>query len=63
MADQVLRDRQNRIIATIKTRHDGKLEGRDPRNKLVGTYDPKRDETRDAKNRVVGKGNLLATLL
>lgn len=63
MADQVLRDRLNRIIGTIKTLSDGRLEIRDPLNRPKGTYNPKTNETRDHLNRVVGKGNLLTTLL
>lgn len=63
MADQELRDRSNRLIGKIKQRSDGKMEGRDASNRLKGTYDPRTNETRDASNRVVGKGNLLATLI
>jgi len=63
MADQQLRDKMNRLIGTIKTHSDGKLEIRDDMNRLKGTYDPKSNETRDDMNRSVGKGNLLAMLL
>lgn len=63
MADQELRDRNNRLLGKIKTLSNGKLELRDPTNKLKGTYDPKKNETRDPSNRLVGKGNLLTTLL
>lgn len=63
MADQELRDKMNRLIGRIKQRSDGKLEIRDDMNRLKGTYDPKSNETRDGMNRIVGRGNLLATLL
>lgn len=63
MADQQLRDKLNRLIGTIKTRSDGKLEIRDNLGRLKGTYDPKRNETRDNLGRLVGKGNLLTSLL
>jgi hypothetical protein len=63
MADQELRDRNNRLIGKIKTLSNGKLELRDASNKLKGVYDPKTDQTKDASNRLVGKGNLLTTLL
>jgi hypothetical protein len=63
MADQELRDKHNKLLGKIKTRSDGKLELRDSHNTLKGTYDPKRDETRDPHNSLVGKGNLLTTLL
>jgi hypothetical protein len=63
MADQELRDRHNKLLGKIKTRSDGKLELRDSHNAMKGIYDPKRDQTRDSHNNLVGKGNLLATLL
>jgi len=62
MADQELRDRSNKLLGKIKDR-GGKLELRDASNKLKGKYDPKSNVTRDANNRLVGKGNLLTTLL
>ena len=63
MADQELRDPQNRLLARIKTLSNGKSEIRDPQNRLKGIYDPKSNQTRDPQNKVVGKGNLLTTLL
>jgi hypothetical protein len=63
MADQELRDRNNRLIGKIRVLSNGKHEGRDATNRLRGTYDPKTNETRDANNRLVGKGNLLSTLI
>lgn len=63
MADQILKDKQNKTIGRIRTLSDGRLEIRDPQNLAKGTYNPKTNETRDRQNRVVGKGNLLVTLL
>ena len=63
MADQELRDRNNRILGRIKLRSDGKFEGRDASNRLKGVFNPKTNETRDPNNRLVGKGNLLAVLI
>ena len=63
MADQVLRDSHNKHIGTIRTLGSGKLELRDHLGKMLGTYDPRNNETRDAGNHVIGKGNLLTTLL
>ena len=63
MADQELRDRNNRLIGKIRTRSDGKLELRDPFDFFKGIYDPKTNETRDKDSMFVGKGNLLTTLL
>lgn len=63
MADQELRDKNNRLLGKIVQRSDGKLEGRDASNRFKGIYDPKRDETHDSSNRLIGKGNMLAILI
>ena len=64
MADQELRDRNNKLLAKIKTLSSGKLEIRDPQKKLKGTFDPKTNETRlYPSNKLVAKGNVLSTLL
>ena len=41
----------------------GKLEIRDASNRLLGTYEPRANETRDASNRLVAKGNVLTSLI
>ena len=63
MADQQIRDRNNKLMATIKSQSTGKQEIRNPNNKLLGTYDPKSNETRDPNNRLVAKGNVLSSLI
>ena len=63
MTEQLLKDRQNRLIGKIKTGSFGVLELRDASNRLRGKYDPRTNRTTDAQNRVVGQGNLLTTLL
>lgn len=63
MADQELRDRSGKLIGKIKTTSSGKLEGRDATGKLKGSYDPKTDQTRDHTGRLIGKGNLLSSLI
>ncbi len=63
MPNQPLRDRQNRLLGTLKTRMDGRVELYSPSNRLRGMYFPKTNETRDAANRLVGRGNLLNTLI
>lgn len=60
---QELRDRNNRLVATIITQSNGKLEIRDRNNYLLGTYDPRANETRDRSNRLVAKGNVLSSLV
>lgn len=63
MPDQELRDRTGKLIGRIKTRSNGKLEIRDHNGRLRVTYDPKKNEKRDAPGKPLGKGNLLARLL
>jgi hypothetical protein len=61
---EILRDRRGIIIGRVEPqRLTGKLVLRDHRGVLVGTYDPRSGETRDAHGRVIGRGNLLGTLL
>jgi hypothetical protein len=63
MSDQYLRDRNGKQLGKIKQLSNGRLELRNPIGKLLGNYDPKSNLTRNANGRLVGKGNLLATLL
>jgi hypothetical protein len=63
MSKQDIRDRNNRLMATIHTVSGGKMEIRDPNNRLLGTYDPRTNETRDPNNRLVAKGNVLTSLI
>ena len=63
-ACEVLRDHRSAIIGTVEPqRLTGKLVARDARGVLVGTYDTRLNETRDARGRVIGRGNLLGALL
>ncbi len=63
MADQDLRDKTGKLLGRIKTQSNGKLELRDATGKLKGYYDPKSNETRMPNGSLVGKGNLITTLL
>jgi hypothetical protein len=63
MAEQHIRDKNHRLLATIKTLPSGKQEIRDPAFHLLGTFDPKSNETRDANFRLVAKGNVLSSLI
>ena len=58
-----LKDSHYRVIGYIDTAPDGKQTARDARYHVVGHYDPARDVTKDAQYRVIGHGNLLATLI
>lgn len=63
MKNQELRDGNRKLLGIIKTLGSGILELRDSHSKLLGTYDPKSNETRDPSRRLIGRGNLLTTLL
>lgn len=63
MDKQVLRDSHNRQIRVIETDSKGIQTIRTMSNKKLGTYNPKTDQTRDTANHLIGKGNLLVTLL
>lgn len=51
------------LLGKIVTTSSAKIEARDPFGRVVGYYDVKSNETRDAKGTVVGKGNMLTGLL
>jgi hypothetical protein len=63
MTDQQIRDKNNRLMAVVKTMASGKQEIRDPNNRLRGIFDFKLNETRDPNNRLVAKGNVLSSLI
>lgn len=63
MTDQVLRDKMHRKLGVIRTDARGVQTLYDARNRKKGTFDPKTNVTRDSMHRMVGEGNLLATLL
>lgn len=59
----VLRDETGRLIGRVFQDAGGVLIARDSTGKNVGEYDPSTDTTRDRTGRVVGRGNLLASLV
>jgi hypothetical protein len=63
MNRHTLTDARYRTIGHIDTASDGKQTGRDARYHVVGYYDPRTDITRDARQHMVGQGNLLVALL
>ena len=60
MTQQELRDKSGKLLGKIET--NGQRQTlRDGCGRLLGTYDGV--QTRDAQGRLVGNGNLLASLL
>ncbi len=61
---EVLRDQRGTILGALeRQRLTGKVIARRPNGIVVGVYDPRSNETRDAHGRVIGRGNLLGALL
>ena len=57
------RNAHDRLIGRIIEGPGGIEQGRDFRDRPVGYYNPRTDETRDVANRRVGKGNFLPALI
>jgi hypothetical protein len=51
------------VLRGWRERSGSRINGRDRSGYLVGWYDPARDETRDRSGRLVGGGDLLASLI
>jgi hypothetical protein len=63
MPQQTLKDRNNNTIGYIQTDSKGKQTIKDKNLVVKGYYDPETNVTKDKNHRVIGRGNLLATLL
>ena len=63
MSMQTLKDSHYKIIGYIETKTDGSQVGKDANYKIKRYYDPKSNETKDAHYKIVGEGNLLASLI
>lgn len=61
--DQVLRNQLGFVLATITTDRNGVQTIKDPLGKVLGTYDPKTNITRNYLSQVIGTGNLLTSLI
>ncbi|MEC7567060.1 MAG: hypothetical protein VX738_15370 [Planctomycetota bacterium] len=63
MATQQIRNAKGQLIGTITDTAGGQQAARDAQGKYQGSYDPRSNVTRNAAGRVVGTGNLLASLI
>lgn len=63
MADQILKDSKGYLLGKISVSSNGIQTIKDAKGYTKGTYDPKANETKDAKGYKVGSGNLLTSLL
>lgn len=58
-----LRDTSNKLIGWIEQTAEGRYEVRSQSGQLKGWYDQHTNLTRDAKGKLLGRGNLLSLLL
>ena len=58
-----LRDRKGQLIGIIDTEKNDRQIFRGPNGKFLGWYDYKLDITRDHTGSLVGKGNVLTSLI
>ncbi len=59
-----VRDHRGTIIGKVERQNlTGRLIVRDRRGIVLGSYDPRSNETRNARGQLVGRGNLLGVLL
>ena len=63
MNTQILKDASYKIIGYIESRADGSQIGKTAQYHIVGYYDAKANITKDNQYRIVGHGNLLASLV
>jgi hypothetical protein len=56
-------DPRRKLAGRIYERSRGVLEARDDKHRVVGTYDPAINQTRDAGRRLVAYGNVLSHLI
>ena len=61
MSTEIRKDGQ--VIGYIETDNNGKQIAKDTRLRIRGHYDPKTNQTRDFTYKIVGQGNLLASML
>ncbi len=62
-APQELRNSSGKLLGTIREVSATRWEGRLANGRLVGTFDPKSNTTREANGRAFGKGNQLSALI
>ena len=59
---ETLRGRNGQMLGTLRE-ESGMIVLRDKHNNKLGYYNPRTNDTRDGNGRLLGRGNLLATLL
>ena len=60
---ETLRGKRNEVLGFVEEGAGGKQTLKGPRHEILGYYDANRDVTMNTRHQVVGKGNVLLTLL
>ena len=59
----IIRDRGGSVIGEIRVRPDRVMEARSRAGLVLGSYDPRSDETKDRGGSVLYRGNALSALI
>lgn len=61
--EREIRDNNFSLLGRTRRHTDGRVELREPDGSLLGSYDERRNETRDPGGRFIGRGDQLSRLL
>ena len=63
MSQQTIKDRYQRTLGYIVTEFGGRQKALDASRRTLGYYYPQQDVTKDAAQRTIAHGNVLASLI
>ncbi|MER2269739.1 hypothetical protein [Methylobacterium oxalidis] len=63
MSREAIKDPYGRVTGHVETDSAGRQKALNPYYRLLGIYDPRQNETRDANGRLIARGNVLAALI
>jgi hypothetical protein len=63
MAREIIEDHNGKTLGYMETYSDGRAELRDSNSVMLGKYTKVDNLTRDTSGRVIGKGNMLMSLI
>lgn len=63
MSREAIKDRYQRTLGYIVTEPSGRQKALDAAQRTLGYYYPEQDVTKDARQRTIAHGNVLASLI
>lgn len=63
MSTKTIKDRYQRTLGYIETQSNGRQRALDASRRTLGFYNPHQDTTKDAHQRTIAHGNVLASLI